>query len=98
MPGQEQLEAHGISLDGGMGIFSSPSGVWLSMTSAQQFMELTSDEVPKMKTENQALQMLLDRAHTLNSSMESISRKLKKSYASSGEKSGLILLIRYIVT
>ena len=81
MPGQEQLEAHGISLDGGMGIFSSPSGVWLSMTSAQQFMELTSDEVPKMKTENQALQMLLDRAHTLNSSMESISRKLKKSYA-----------------
>ena len=81
MPGQEQLEAHGISLDGGMGIFSSPSGVWLSMTSAQQFMELTSDEVPKTKTENQALQMLLDRAHTLNSSMESISKKLKKSYA-----------------
>ena len=81
MPGQEQLEAHGISLDGGMGIFSSSSGVWLSMTSAQQFMELTSDEVPSMKTENQALQMLLDRAHTLNSSMESISRKLKKSYA-----------------
>ena len=81
MPGQDQLEAHGISLDGGMGIFSSPSGVWLSMTSAQQFMELTSDEVPKTKTENQALQMLLDRAHTLNSSMESISKKLKKSYA-----------------
>ena len=81
MPGQEQLEAHGISLDGGMGIFSSSSGVWLSMTSAQQFMELTSDDVPNMKTENQALQMLLDRAHTLNSSMESISRKLKKSYA-----------------
>ncbi len=81
MPGQEQLEAHGISLDGGMGIFSSPSGVWLSMTSAQQFMELTSDDVPNMKTENQALQMLLDRAHTLNSSMESISKKLKKSYA-----------------
>ena len=25
MPGQEQLEAHGISLDGGMGIFSSSS-------------------------------------------------------------------------
>ena len=81
LTGQEQLEAHGISLDGGMGIFSSPSGVWLSMTSAQQFMELTSDDVPNMKTENQALQMLLDRAHTLNSSMESISRKLKKSYA-----------------
>ena len=78
--GQDKLEAHGISLDGGMGIFSSPSGIWLSMTSAQQFMELTSDEVPAIDTKNEALRMLLDRAHTLNSSMESISRKLKKSY------------------
>ena len=80
LPGQDQIEAHGISLDGGMGIFSSPSGIWLSMTSAQQFMELTSDEVPAIDTKNEALRMLLDRAHTLNSSMESISRKLKKSH------------------
>ena len=80
LPGQDQIEAHGISLDGGMGIFSSPSGIWLSMTSAQQFMELTSDEVPAIDTKNEALRMLLDRAHTLNSSMQNISRKLKKSH------------------
>ena len=80
LAGHDQLEAHGISLDGGMGIFSSPSGIWLSMTSAQQFMELTSDEVPAVDTKNEALRMLLDRAHTLNSSMERISKKLNKSH------------------
>ncbi|MDP7464302.1 MAG: twin-arginine translocation pathway signal protein, partial [SAR324 cluster bacterium] len=29
MPGTADLDAHGISLDGGMGVFASPSGIWL---------------------------------------------------------------------
>ena len=36
MDGGNQLDAHGISLDGGMGVFASPSGIWLSMTSLNQ--------------------------------------------------------------
>ena len=80
LAGQNEIEAHGISLDGGMGVFSSPSGIWLSMTSAKQFMELKSDRMPAVDTKNEALRMLLDRAHTLNASMESISKKLEKSH------------------
>ena len=37
MKGSDTLDAYGISLDGGMGVFLSSSGVWLSMTSLNQF-------------------------------------------------------------
>lgn len=76
MEGSNLLDAHGISLDGGMGIFASPGGLWLSMTSAQEFRHLSSQPISKADTNNPALAMLLDRAQTLNSSMEKISKKL----------------------
>ena len=31
MNASAELDAHGISLDGGMGVFASPGGLWLSM-------------------------------------------------------------------
>ena len=80
MAGNDQLDAHGISLDGGMGIFASPSGVWLSMTSLGQFSKLQKKLVIPNKTlsSNPALSFVLDRAHALNSSMQSISSKISR--------------------
>ena len=80
MTGSDQLDAHGISLDGGMGIFASPSGVWLSMTSLGQFSTLQNKLVmPKQTlTNNPALSFVLDRGQALNSSMQSISSKISR--------------------
>ena len=80
MTGSDQLDAHGISLDGGMGIFASPSGVWLSMTSLGQFSTLQKKLVIPNQTlsSNPALSFVLDRAHALNSSMQSISSKISR--------------------
>jgi uncharacterized protein (DUF1501 family) len=80
MAGNDQLDAHGISLDGGMGIFASPSGVWLSMTSLWQFSTLQKKLVIPNQTlsSNPALSFVLDRAHALNSSMQSISSKISR--------------------
>ena len=77
-----EFDAHGISLDGGMGIFTSQNGVWLSMTSAEQFKRLSkADLSAKTTSKNPALNMLLSRAAALNSSMERITRKLNNSYS-----------------
>ncbi|MDC0982596.1 DUF1501 domain-containing protein [Amylibacter sp.] len=80
MAGNDQLDAHGISLDGGMGIFASPSGVWLSMTSLGQFSTLQKKLIIPNQTlsSNPALSFVLDRAHALNSSMQSISSKISR--------------------
>jgi len=80
MTGSEQLDAHGISLDGGMGIFASPSGVWLSMTSLGQFSTLKNKlAIPNQtQTNNPALSFVLDRGQALNSSMQSISSKISR--------------------
>jgi len=80
MVGNDQLDAHGISLDGGMGIFASPSGVWLSMTSLGQFSTLQNKlAMPNQKlTDNPALSFVLDRGQALNSSMQSISSKISR--------------------
>ena len=82
MDGAENLDAHGISLDGGMGVFASSSGVWLSMTSLSQFTSLgetTARLASKVESEfitNPALAMVLDRGHTLNAAMSRISKKI----------------------
>ena len=77
-----EFDAHGISLDGGMGIFTSQNGVWLSMTSAEQFKRLSKADLSAQTTsKNPALNMLLTRAAALNSSMERITRKLNSSYS-----------------
>lgn len=76
--GAEQLDAHGISLDGGMGVFASPSGVWLSMTSMAQFSNLRT-KIETLKTvdsKNPALSLVLDRGRALDASMRSISKKI----------------------
>ena len=74
------FDAHGISLDGGMGVFTSKNGVWLSMTSAEQFKRLSQTVMTaKTTSQNPALEMLLTRAAALNSSMERITNKLNTS-------------------
>ena len=83
MKGSDTLDAHGISLDGGMGVFLSSSGVWLSMTSLNQFssLSLTTEKMNSNKqinSANPALSMIMDRGNTLNNSMASISSKVKK--------------------
>lgn len=83
MNGADNLDAHGISLDGGMGIFLSSSGLWLSMTSLNQFTSL-SLATEKLRTNiqgksaNPALSMIMDRGNALNNSMARISSKIKK--------------------
>jgi len=86
LSGSQNLDAHGISLDGGMGVFTSPKGVWLSMTSAAQFKQLSKTQFEiSEKTDNPSLELLLGRAAALNSSMKSISNKLSKSFSSFNE-------------
>ena len=79
--GAEQLDAHGISLDGGMGVFTSPSGVWLSMTSMAQFSNLRTkvETIKTVDSKNPALSLVLDRGRALDASMRSISKKIGNS-------------------
>jgi uncharacterized protein (DUF1501 family) len=88
MEGVNELDAHGISLDGGMGIFASSSGVWLSMTSLNQFIGLRSNEnqpqtIQTASSGNPALALLMDRGRALDKSMERISSKLSRISTSS---------------
>ena len=83
MTGSDKLDAHGISLDGGMGVFLSSSGVWLSMTSLNQFSSLsaTTEKLAsntQTNSANPALSMIMDRGNALNNSMASISGKIKR--------------------
>lgn len=76
LEGAELLDAHGMSLDGGMGVFASSDGTWISMTSIKKFQRLQHHKMEKVETHNPALSLLLDRSNQLNSAMESISKKL----------------------
>jgi uncharacterized protein (DUF1501 family) len=76
LAGSELLDAHGISLDGGMGVFASSDGTWISMTSIKKFQKLQHHKMEKVETNNPALSLLLNRSNELNSAMESISKKL----------------------
>jgi uncharacterized protein (DUF1501 family) len=78
-----EFDAHGISLDGGMGVFASSTGMWLSMTSLSQFTSLgeatarlASNSNGVLAAGNPALSMLLDREQALNSAMTRISPKI----------------------
>ena len=71
------VDAHGISLGGGMGVFSSPAGNWLSMKTAGQFAGRTMDSPSvNQNHKNKALDSLLDRAAALNSSIDQIATKV----------------------
>ena len=77
--GEKNPDAHGISLGGGMGPFQSSGGVWLSMNSTGQFEKLSDIKLKAgPKIEHPALEMVLDRTHTLNEAMASISGKLRR--------------------
>ncbi|MAV48157.1 MAG: DUF1501 domain-containing protein [Alphaproteobacteria bacterium TMED89] len=77
------FDAHGISLDGGMGIFASSSGLWLSFTSLHhlQTLSATNAGLGGLTTDsaNPALSMLLDRGNALDSAMGQISTKIKQT-------------------
>lgn len=80
MPGTADFDAHGISLDGGMGVFSSPGGIWLSMASTAQFTKFADQPFPaSFETENPSLNLLLGRMHSLQTSMQRITTKLKRA-------------------
>ena len=73
------LDAHGISLDGGMGVFASSSGLWISLTSLRQLQTLKDFQLASSATTDQAnpaLALLMDRAQTLDTSMNRISQKM----------------------
>ena len=79
LAGAETLDAHGISLGGGMGVFTSPGGMWMTMTSARQFENLEPLNVSSHSGDNLALNLLMDRARTLDGAMQSISSKMSRT-------------------
>ncbi|MAV47032.1 MAG: DUF1501 domain-containing protein [Alphaproteobacteria bacterium TMED89] len=75
----QSFDAHGISLDGGMGVFASSSGLWLSLTSLRQLKTLKDfqmNSTAASDSANPALALLMDRADTLDASMTRISKKI----------------------
>jgi uncharacterized protein (DUF1501 family) len=76
------FDAHGISLDGGMGVFASSSGLWLSFTSLHHLQTLSTANAGLGGTvsdsANPALSMLLDRGNALDSAMGQISAKIQQ--------------------
>ena len=77
-----RFDAHGISLDGGMGVFASSSGLWLSFTSLHHLQTLSAANAGLGGTvsdsANPALSMLLDRGNALDSAMGQISAKIQE--------------------
>lgn len=77
-----RFDAHGISLDGGMGVFASSSGLWLSFTSLHHLQTLSAAHAGLGGTvsdsANPALSMLLDRGNALDSAMGQISAKIQQ--------------------
>ena len=74
------IDAHGISLGGGMGVFNSPAGNWLSMKTAGQFAGRSLDSPTNKKHhKSKAMNLLLDRAATLNASIEEIANKVENN-------------------
>ncbi len=79
-----EIDAHGIVLGGSMGIFSNGQGNWLSMTAARQFANRQSGTLPdaaaqKPLTQNPVMQLLVERARTLKTSLDSIAAKVSNS-------------------
>lgn len=72
-----EVDAHGISLGGGIDIFNSPGGNWLSMKTAGQFLDRTlNTPTENNQQQNKMMNLLLDRAATLNASVEQIAKRV----------------------
>jgi uncharacterized protein (DUF1501 family) len=72
----KELDAHGIALGGGMGVFSNAEGNWLSMSTADQYANLTTPEITDTAANNSAMATLLDNARVLQSSLDRLSNKI----------------------
>ena len=77
------LDADGISLDGGMGVFASSEGTWISLTSLHQLRTLSAAtrtfDYAGDAHGNDALGLLLERAHSLDTAMANISAKMART-------------------
>jgi uncharacterized protein (DUF1501 family) len=73
-----QVDACGVSLGGGMGVFSNATGNWLSMRSVGQFAtaSLSIDEAAT-QSENPLMRLLDHRARSLERSISSIAAKIE---------------------
>lgn len=75
-----QVDAHGISLGGGIDVFNSVGGNWLTMKTASQFSNRDVSAPSDLQPQNNPLMNLLrDRAATLNASVEQIAHKVENN-------------------
>lgn len=72
----EQVDAHGIVLGGGMGVFSNATGNWLSMSTADQYNAVTAPALSHSGEQSAAMQALLESASMLQSSLDRLSSKM----------------------
>lgn len=89
-----EVDAHGIVLGGGMGIFSSDQGNWLSMSSADQFSNRLSQAMnqatPTLEATNPTMALLLERARVLQSSLSNIASKIERNNKRARIKGGVL--------
>ncbi len=79
--GYDSIDAHGISLDGGMGVFASSTGLWISLTSLARLQTLGATNANyrnSSQTDNPALSMLVDRANSFDTAMSHIAAKIER--------------------
>ena len=76
------FDAHGISLDGGMGVFASSTGLWISLTSLADVQTLSATNANYQNAvgaaDNPALSMLVDRANSFDTAMSHIAAKIER--------------------
>ncbi len=77
--GRQISDAHGISLKGGLNIFNTDGGRWMSLESTSQI-ESTSVTLPAGGEQyNTALDLVAGKMHELHHTMDSLSAKLQKA-------------------
>lgn len=79
----KQVDAHGISFGGGMSVFSSDSGNWLSLNTARQLLASVQPANQSFETDtsqnNAALESVIERTMQLQSSLDKFRHKLENS-------------------
>jgi len=87
----KNVDAHGISLGGGMNIFTSESGNWLSLNSSQQLRKMVrfSNEQPDTAS-SEALDLVMQRTALLEDSLTRFRTKLKSSQYRSKIRGGTL--------
>jgi len=74
----KQVDAHGIVLGGGMGVFSNAAGNWLSMSTADQYTGVAAPAMTGTGKQNAAMNALLESASMLQTSLDRLSSKMNK--------------------